>query len=231
MRGLLLLPLLLMTVLPTQDSATPQQESTVVVTAFKWFRARQVVEEIEHAGSSTAATLLRPEKNLERNTKVNEPAGVRDPRADTLEGRSEALEGIVQESRTSKSKPVDGFAYRARIRNTGTKVIDVVFWEYQSSDPADPSKVSRRQFLCSVNIKPKKEFELKAFSLLNPIDAISVDSLNKAESKFTEKVFVNRVEFTDGKIWQRKDWSFGEIKRGYDRAVGTTWGSEMCRGI
>ena len=232
MKGLVLLPLLMMAIWPTQNSAISQDDSLVVVTAFKWFRARETVGELEHAGSSTAATLVRPERNFERNAKVNEPPGVRDPRADTLEGRSEALEGIVQESRSSKAKPVDGFAYRAKIRNMGTRTIDVVFWEYRSSDPADPGNVSRRQFLCSVNIKPKKDTELKAFSLLNPIDAISVDSLNKkSESRFTEKVFINRVEFTDGTIWQRKDWSFAEIKRGYQRAVGATWGSEMCRSI
>jgi hypothetical protein len=179
MRGLLLLPVLLMLISPGQKQPVPQQDSPVLVIGFKWSRSRQAVENIEHAGTGSAATMLRPERNLERNAKLNDPPGVRDQRADTIDGRAEALEGIVQESRTPQSKPVDGFAYRAKIRNAGKEPIEIVFWEYQSIDQANPDKVTRRQFLCNVNIKPKKEKELQAFSLLGPSDAISVDALGK----------------------------------------------------
>jgi hypothetical protein len=37
-----------------------------------------------------------------------------------------------------------------------------VFWEYQFTDPANPGNVTRRQFLCGVNLKPDKEKELQA---------------------------------------------------------------------
>jgi hypothetical protein len=53
----------------------------------------------------------------------------------------------------------------------------------------------------------------------------------KFESKFIQKVFINRVEFVDSPIWQRKDWSFAEIGQTYVRVVATTWGAEMCRGL
>jgi hypothetical protein len=90
--------------------------------------------------------------------------------------------------------------------------------------------VLRRQFLCGVSIKPEKDKELQAFSLSGPHDVISVDTLSK-KSPGEEKVVINRVEYGDGSIWQRKDWSFGEVRLGYARAVSTPWGTEMCRGL
>ena len=64
----------------------------------------------------------------------------------------------------------------------------------------------------------------------NRISAGSLDS--RSESPFEETVLINRVEYADGSIWQRKDWNFGEIRAGYQRAVGTPWGpTEMCRGL
>ena len=47
-----------------------------------------------------------------------------------------------------------------------------------------------------------------------------------------DKVMINRVEYADGSIWQRKDWNFAEIKLTYQHAVATPWtAGEMCRGL
>ncbi|MBD0327368.1 MAG: hypothetical protein ICV68_13105, partial [Pyrinomonadaceae bacterium] len=157
----------------------------------------------------------------------------REPSADTIDGRSAALDKSVQEARAPKPKPVDGYAYRAKIRNTSTKVVEVVFWEYTFKEIANPATVVRRQFLCGVNIKPDKEKELQAFSLLGPSDVISVGSLSNktGDNLFEETVVINRVEYADGSIWQRRDWNFAEVKLGIARAIGTPWGTEMCRGL
>jgi len=127
---------------------------------------------------------------------------------------------------------VDGYAYRVKVQNTSAKVVEVMFWEYQFKEKANPTNVARRQFLCGVNIKPDKEKELQAFSVNGPSDVISVSSLgNKAEELFEEQVVINRVEYADGTIWQRKDWNYAEVKLGIARAIGTPWGTEMCRGL
>ena len=92
--------------------------------------------------------------------------------------------------------------------------------------------MTRRQFLCGVNIKPAKDKELQAFSVSAPSDVVSVETLsNKTGNALQEKIVINRVEYADGTIWQRKDWNFGEIRLSYRRAVGTPWGAEMCRGL
>jgi hypothetical protein len=61
---------------------------------------------------------------------------------------------------------------------------------------------------------------------------VSVEALAKKSGETAEeKVLINRVEYADGSIWQRKDWNFGEVRLGYARAVATPWGTEMCRGL
>lgn len=232
MRNLLLLPLLLMFVSPTQNPSAPQDGSSVVVLSAKWARSRQALEKLEPIVSTTAPAMIPENKNYARNARSNNPVGARDPNEDTIDGRHAALEKINQEARTPSGRPVDGYAYRAKIQNASTKVIEIIFWEYQFADPANSAIRTRRQFLCGVNIKPSKDKELQAFSVSGPSDVISVQSLgNKSENVFQEKVLINRVEYADGTIWQRKDWNFGEIRLGYRRAVGTPWGAEMCRGL
>jgi hypothetical protein len=172
------------------------------------------------------------DKNFERNKRINDPAGVRDPNADTLDGRSAALDKAVRDARAPKSIEVEGFAYKVKVRNAGPKAVEVLFWEYQFEEAADPSNLSRRQFLCGVGIKGGKEKELLAWSASGPNGAISAASLaGKAESPYRERVLINRIEYADGTIWQRKDWNFAEVRASVQRAVSTPWGAEMCRGL
>jgi hypothetical protein len=231
MKTLLLLPLFLILVFPTQNPPAPQEGSSVVVLSSRWFKSRQALEKLEPV-ATTAPAMIPENKNYSRNARVNNPVGARDPNEDTIDGRHAALEKITQEARTPSSKPVDGYTYRAKIQNASTKVIEIVFWEYQFIDPANPATISRRQFLCGVKINPAKDKELQGFSLSGPSDVISVQALGKkSDNAFQEKISINRVEYTDGTIWQRKDWNFGEIRMSYRRAVGTPWGTEMCRGL
>jgi hypothetical protein len=48
---------------------------------------------------------------------------------------------------------------------------------------------------------------------------------------YQEKAVVNRVEYADGTIWQRRGWSFAEVRSAVARATSTPWGGEMCRGL
>ena len=235
MRTILLLLLLFPIVSTAQDAAPPQQDSTITILSHKWTKTRQLIAKTEFATLGTAPALIpqgRANTERERQRRLQLPPGTRDPIEDTVEGRSAALEKIAQESRSHTTKPIDGYAYKAKIKNASTRVIEVVFWEYRFTETADRSSVARRQFLCGVNIKPDKEKELQAFSLSGPSDVISVGSLsNKSGTLYDEKIIINRLEYSDGTIWQRKDWNFSEVRMGITRALGTPWGAEMCRGI
>lgn len=233
MRTLLILSFLLIFASTSENAVGTDEGSAVVVLRFKWSKSRQAVEKRPEAiNAAPAAAMTQNDRNFERNRRINDPAGARDPNADTIDARSAAIEKNVQESRGPARKFVDGFAYQVKVKNESAKVVEVMYWEYQFTESANPTNVVRRQFLCGVNIKPNKELELRAFSSLGPSVTVSVESLaNKAGNIFAEKVIINRVEYADGSIWQRKDWNFAEMRLAIARVVKTPWGAEMCRGL
>lgn len=229
MKTLCLLPLLAMLVLPGQNPPTPPPDgSQIAVLSFKWSRSRQTAGASDSDKPVPSRAVTQADKNLDRNARVNDPAGKRDPRADTLDARAQALEASVR-SAEKNDKTVDGFAYQVKLHNTSKQTVEVVFWEYQFIDAANPGNVTRRQFLCGVKIKPDKDKELQAFEISGPGETVSAAS---PKTSLQEKVIINRVEFADGKSWMRKDWNANEIKAAYQRAMATPWSpNEMCRAL
>jgi len=213
----------------TKESPSTKDAPLITVLSFKWSRIRKTMKaEVEN--TAPAREMIADNKNYPRNARINQPVGQRDPNEDTIDGRSAAIEKIVQESRTPPPKSVDTFTYEAKILNGSKKSIDVVFWEYQFIDPATAAP-SRHQFLCGINLKAGKEKEMGASSLSGPSDVVSAKSLETDSGKrFLEQVLINRVEYADGSIWQRKNWNFSEIRVALKRALATPW-TEMCRAL
>ena len=241
MKLLLVLSVLLSLLFPYQGSTSTSNQgptisndnSPLVVTSFKWSHTRRALDTQPPDQATVPARAMIPQnKNFARNARVNDPAGVRDPNADTLDGRSEALEKSVQESRSAKPTSTDGYAYKIKVQNPGSKAIEIVFWEFQFQDPSDPSLLARRQFLCGVNIGADKSKELEGFSLSGPSEVVNVKTLaNKSENPFKERAMINRVEYADGTIWQRKDWSLSEVKASYERVLREQWTPGTCKGL
>ena len=228
---ILLLFLILLSLLTIAQTQTPNDDPTpMTVASYKWSRARQKVEATQTEGTVPARQMIPQNKNFARNARMNDPRGARDPNQDTLDGRSEAMEKSVQESRAPKSEPRDGFAYRIKVKNTAAKVVEIVFWEYQFNEPETPNVVARRQFLCGVSIRPDKEKELEGFSLSGPSDVVSVGALAD-KSRFKENVLINRIEYSDGSIWQRKGWRLAEVKGSYERVLREPWVPGQCKGL
>ena len=226
MKILLLLSLLLSLPIVWQTAV----DSPLTVNSLKWMRARRTIEAPEAEGNAPARAMIPQNRIFARTARVNDPAGTRDPNADTIDGRSAALEKSVAESRAPKPKPMDGYAYRIKVQNTIKKVVEIVFWEYQFRDPANPDEVARRQFLCGVNIPEGKSKELEGFSLSGPSDVVDVKTLDSGAA-FKESAVINRVEYSDGTIWQRKAWSLAEVKSSYERALREPWLPGMCKGL
>jgi hypothetical protein len=228
MKTFLLLSLLLSLVIPFQSSVVTN-DSPMEVVSFKWSRARKTIETPEVEGNAPAREMIPQNRNFARNSRVNDPQGVRDPNNDTLDGRRAAMEKSVAESRAPKAKAMDGYAYRIKAVNQSQKVVEIIFWEYQFVDPANPDLIARRQFLCGVNIPAGKAKELEGFSLSGPSDVVDVKTLDSGG--FKENVLINRVEYADGSIWQRKTWNLAEVKTSYERVLREQWLPGMCKGL
>jgi hypothetical protein len=236
MKALLLFPLLFGLFGAPQNPTTTPDAGPLAVVSFKWTKTHLEPKTPDPETTGPArpiAEVQASNKNSAKNARANDPAGARDPNDDSLDSRSTALEKAVQSSRALKPKLVDGFAYQVKIHNPATKVIEVVFWEYQFFDSSTPANLTRRQFVCDVNLKPDKDKELQALGLLGPSDVVSVQSLaNSSANVARENVVINRIEYKDGSYWQRKDWNVAEIRLAYHVARSTPWAAdEMCRGL
>lgn len=232
MKIFLLLPLLLMPIPQSQSSSAPEDNSPLLILDFKWQKNRQIIEKPLATTMIPAAAMTPKDKAFEREQRINDPMGAKDPKADTVDTRSATIERIMQESRSPGSKTVDGFDHRIRVRSGATKTIVGVFWEYQFIESLNNANVVRRQFICGVKIKPNQDKELQGLSLSNPDAVISVQTLtNKNGKAFLEKAVINRVEYSDGSLWQRKDWNLAEMKAAIEHAFATPWGPDMCRSL
>ena len=183
-------------------------------------RAATVVRGLDSRSSSAVTTAT----NLERNARANDPAGKRDPRADTLDARAHMEASVRSEEKNDKT--VQGFV-SGETHNTSSDR-GVVSGNIIHRCP-NPGNVTRRQFLCGVKIKPDKDKELQAFEVSGPGETVNAAS---PATSLQEKAVINRVEFADGKSWMRKDWNANEIKAAYQRAMATPWSqNEMCRAL
>jgi len=227
---LMLVPLLMPFFLLGQTSEISYGNNSLVVVSSRWTAVRRTPKKQEIPNMAPPPEMTAGNKNAARVARINNPQ-IPDPNEQTIDGRSAAIEKIVQESRVADPKPIDGFSYETRVRNGGTQQVEIVFWEYQFLDQAN-SIVARHQFLCGVKIKPNKEKDLGVFSLLRPSNVVNASTVgDKSPAGFHERVLINRVEYADGSIWQRRDWNFAEIKMSYKRAIETPWEGEICRGL
>src|SRR6059036_1352887 len=158
---LLLLPFLFVFQPLRQNPAASDERAPVVVMNFRWFRDRQAAENAVAQPPGPQPAMIAANKNFERNRRINASAAERDPNLDTVDGRSAALDKIMQESR--EQPPIDGYTYKVRFQNGSAKLTQTIYWEYQFKETANPANVSRRRFVCALKIKPQKDKELEVF--------------------------------------------------------------------
>ena len=109
---LLFLPVLLALLPTTQNQVIPTDGSQVAVLAYKWTKGRLTLEQAKSASVPPAEAMIPANRNFERNRRINDPAGVRDPNLDTLDGRRAAMDRNVEESR----RPAASWCSRVTMR-------------------------------------------------------------------------------------------------------------------
>src|SRR5947207_6844504 len=111
MKTLLLLPLFAMLVFSGHHTQTPPDGSQITVLSFKWAKGRQTTDPSGAEKPMPARATTQADKNFDRNSRINDPAGVRDPNADTADTRGAALEKSVRDAERPQAKPVTAFTY------------------------------------------------------------------------------------------------------------------------
>lgn len=115
--------------------------------------------------------------------------------------------------KTGAPAPSKFYLYELKVKNSDTKTIKSLLWEYQAGSQSASQNVFTRQFLCTEKIKANDSKTLKTISFLPPVSVVDASDLkDKDQRKYVMDIIINRVEYTDGTIWQRTGWDFSKIK-------------------
>ncbi len=206
----ILLPILFVIQPPKQNPPAPDEPSPIVVTSFRWFRDRQSADKVVVPPRVPQPPTIDGTQTAGRNGRTDGTAPERDPNLDKIETRSGALDRIGEEAEAPR---VDGFTYEVKFKNLGTKQTQTIFWEYQFKEIAHANNASRRRFICGVKFKSDKDKLVQVFSTLGPIAVINVKNLPRdSNNRFDQSIVIDRIEFEDGSVWQRRDWNIEEAK-------------------
>ena len=208
------------------------QGGTVSVIDSNWKIVRESAKKGETIGAIPAPAMTEQNKNFQRNARENQmmQRSSIDPNEMTVDGRAAQLEKMSQEARAANFDATIGYSYTANVKNDTEKTVVTIFWEYRFTEIATPANVTSRHFICGVKMKTGDKRELIAQSILGPSNTISVKSLESTTDKlFDEKVIINRIEFSDDSVLNRRDWKYDDFKESIKRVTAKSWGKEVCR--
>lgn len=101
-----------------------------------------------------------------------------------------------------RTRPSASYSYEIRVRNTGTKTIRRLVWNYALSDPTDKS-VRSRPYENKTKIRPGGIKSLFAKGG-PPRGVVNVNQGSQLPADNSpEQVIIERVEYTDGSVWTR----------------------------
>jgi hypothetical protein len=125
------------------------------------------------------------------------------PELSKFEKEAKADAAIVAAENQNSKPPRYYFLYRTSIKNTSTKAIKEIDWDYVFVDAITGDELDRRQFTSVQNIGPGKQKELTFTLPTPPTRRISVHALDKKERVgIDERVVIVRVKYADGSEWQ-----------------------------
>ena len=197
MKLFLNITLLLLVVVAAEIPAAAQGDSNLSVLKFGWSHF--------HAALTEEPEWSAPPDYRQRTDR--EKAMAQMQYGDLI--KSQELKQTERDAARSAVKTNQIFIYKVKLQNTNSKTIKNFYWEYQFIESANPQNFSARQFFCASQIKADQQRSFEVFSLSPPTTAvISAATLgNESKNAFAEKAVINRIEFKDGSVWQRADWS------------------------
>ena len=95
------------------------------------------------------------------------------------------------------------YVYSMKVRNTGSKEIEGVAWDYVFLDPSNSAEVGRHQFLSFEKVPSNKTATFQSEQRTLPVRTLSAD----ANKKLAEKSLIRCVLYADGTTWREANTS------------------------
>jgi len=108
---------------------------------------------------------------------------------------------IAAKHKDSRSRYV--FVYKATIKNTSTKAIKSIDWDYIFLERGTENELGRQQFTSEEKVSAGKTKELVVTITKPPTKTISLTALNANERGTLDgRVVLVRIDYADGTSWQ-----------------------------
>lgn len=191
----------MLALLLTVGGATAQSSSGLSVTQQKW-RAHAVssyssmLNDDPFSASTETAQSIQDQKDNLRNNIIRQQQGLSplDPPI------PRSFRTIVA---SNFSTPLVAYTYQIKVKNSGTKKITAVAWDYVFIDAVTHEQVGIRQFKTKTNISPNRTGKLSVLSSGSPIAVVNAANAGKKpDNKYIEQVNIRSVQYEDGTIWQ-----------------------------
>lgn len=127
------------------------------------------------------------------------------------EKQAAAIEADAAAARLAKF-----YVYQIQIKNAGKRLVRSFVWEYQGAPGVEDSP--GRQFLCAVKAKPN---QTKGVEVMSGLPPSAIVDASKAGDKqpLPASATINRIEYSDGSIWQRRGWNPTVLSRVAGRKI------------
>jgi hypothetical protein len=193
--GLLLLVFLLLVDSSAQTSASQPDAPDLTVTKKNWRK------EIYHPALTADPFRANDEQaELQRAQKDNAVRNAVRVREGTTPQPTVAT---TRPMPTEPEGPTARFVYRVTVKNTGTKTITGLVWDYLFFDSDKVEQIGQHSFKQQVKIRPGKTTELIKQSATPPTFVIDATKAKKGDRELSEQVVIRRIEYEDGSVWQR----------------------------
>lgn len=102
------------------------------------------------------------------------------------------------------------YIYETKLKNVGNKTIQAITWDYAFFGKKTATEIGRRRFTNVVTIRPGKTENFSIRSVSPPTGTISAKGAKEFREQCIEKVFIQRIEYTDGTVWQSETMKLDE---------------------
>src|ERR1044072_4403579 len=188
-------------ILVALTASIAKAQAPVEVTHFTWDKERVGWERDPFSGPIENFDEVRARQRNERRIE------------DAKRGNSAEIDKIRREAKadaanieTKHQAPPSRyvFVYKATVKNSGSKVIKSIDWDYVFFERATENEIGRQQFTSEEKIRPGQARELVVTIRKPPTQTISLTALNKDErGSLDGRIIIVRIDYEDGTIWQQ----------------------------
>ncbi len=95
------------------------------------------------------------------------------------------------------------YTYQLKVRNSGTKKIQNITWDYVFFDSVTRKQLGQLQFTSKTNIRPNKTGNLIMRSHVSPTGITqAAETKKKLYNQYIEQVNIKSIKYADGSVWQ-----------------------------